>query len=410
MLPLFSYFQQLQQSGYALGMGEYKLLLEALGYKETTPKTAEELLQLCRHLWYKPGQNIKIFEDLFWDFYETEKSDSLDLLAEEEARFQASQSGPQRQRQRETPDTGSSGVRSRRGQEAAVETQDTSHDIEPEANTLDEPQLRPDEGVPETSDEFIFLNIHPQAGASGSIAVDASNTGFDLQRNFSFEGSYAPLSRRELQNVWRYLPTRQLDKRDSDRLDVKGTVKEIARIGEQSFFQPKFHQEYKRESGLFMLVDHLGSMVAFDDFANEVEDAARDWFSQHYQAEGIRRYYFQNIPAKHLYLNTSHTQFHLVKHLHSKFGLSPKPMLIISDAGAAKGTFSEERVEATREALKILSSFASPIAWLNPLPAKRWEGSSAQAINHILGGTMCEATPAGFMRAINILRGKMVMR
>jgi uncharacterized protein with von Willebrand factor type A (vWA) domain len=84
-------------------------------------------------------------------------------------------------------------------------------------------------------------------------------------------------------------------------------------------------------------------------------------------------------------------------------------MLIVSDAGGAKGTFSEERVAATEEALRTLGGFTSPIAWLNPLPRVRWAGSSAQYINRILGGTMCEATPMGFMRAINILRGKHVM-
>jgi uncharacterized protein with von Willebrand factor type A (vWA) domain len=406
MLPLFSYFQQLQQSGYALGMGEYKLLVEALGHKETSPETAEDLLRLCRHLWYKPGQNIKVFEDLFWQFFEEEQKQAHVRLEEEEKRLQQVESATQRQTSRAESTTSTSGGGSEQSTSSAREAGQPEQEVQPDDARASEQALGSEVAVPENQEEFIFLNIHPRAGASGSIAIDTGNQEYELQRTFSFEGGYAPLSRRELQNLWRYLPTRQLDKRDSNLLDVKATVKEIARIGEQSYFQPKFHQEYMRESGLFLLVDHLGSMIAFDDFASEVEAAALDWFLQHDKASGIRRYYFQNIPEKHLYLNTSHSEFHQIKHLHSKFGLSPKPMLIISDAGAAKGMFNEQRVEATAEALKALSGFASPIVWLNPLPAKRWEDTSAQAINHILGGTMCEATPIGFMRAIDILRGK----
>jgi uncharacterized protein with von Willebrand factor type A (vWA) domain len=305
MLPLFTYFQELQQRGYSLGISEYKLLLTALENKQTSPESVEELLALCRHLWYKPGQNIKVFEDVFWEFFDTEQKQAIELLEEEEIRFQQTLNEPQRQTTRETSSSTSttSEGQSRRG--TTIDTHGTRTNTERRDERPAEPSTRPDEALPEDDQEFIFLNIHPRAGSSGSIALDASGPGYELQRNFSFEAAYAPLSRRELQNIWRYLPTRHVEKYDSNRLDVKATVKEIARFGEKAFFKPQFHQEYKREAGLFLLIDHLGSMVAFDAFAREVEDSARDWFRQHKKAEGIHRYFFQNIPEKHLYLNTN---------------------------------------------------------------------------------------------------------
>ena len=415
MYPLLPYFQQLQQSGYTLSMEEYRLLIEALGNSRTAPKNVEQLMELCKHLWYKPGQNRKVFEDLFWEFLKKEKKTAFEFLEKEEAEWKARLESQQKLDQPRIVDESGSGDLggSQAGQSSPQGRQSgkgIEEDVEGEENIEgNEATVRPGESrLPEQTQEFIFLNIHPQAGAAGSISLDAVQNDILFERNFSFEGAYAPLSRRELQNVWRYLPTRQVDKRDSDRLDVKATVKEIARLGEQFFVHPKFEQELKREAGLLILVDHLGSMIAFEDFSREVEATAREWFKHHYQSEGIEQYFFQNVPEKYLYLNTSHTRFHRIEHLRSKYALSPRPTLIISDAGAAKGNFNEARIEATGEALRLLGTFASPIAWLNPLPAKRWNDTSAQVINYLLGGTMCEASPDGFMQAINILRGKVM--
>ena len=79
-------------------------------------------------------------------------------------------------------------------------------------------------------------------------------------------------------------------------------------------------------------------------------------------------------------------------------------VLIFSDAGAARGRHNPGRIEHTRLWLQLLKKHVSTVAWLNPMPAARWWGSSAEWISHQTG--MFESTPRGLMGAVNHLRGR----
>ncbi|WP_414579694.1 hypothetical protein [Anabaena sp. CCY 9402-a] len=59
-------------------------------------------------------------------------------------------------------------------------------------------------------------------------------------------------------------------------------------------------------------------------------------------------------------------------------------VLIFSDAGAARGGYSEERYELTREFITQLQHHVRYIAWLNPMPRKRWFGTTAGEIAHLV--------------------------
>lgn len=79
-------------------------------------------------------------------------------------------------------------------------------------------------------------------------------------------------------------------------------------------------------------------------------------------------------------------------------------VLIVSDAGAARGHRSLQRIQATTEALFHLKQHTSLIAWLNPMPKERWSGSSAQIIAHLV--LMYQMDLDGFNNAIDVVRGQ----
>ncbi|TMQ15614.1 MAG: hypothetical protein E6J91_13185 [Deltaproteobacteria bacterium] len=75
--------------------------------------------------------------------------------------------------------------------------------------------------------------------------------------------------------------------------------------------------------------------------------------------------------------------------------------IVFSDAGAARGRFDRDRVEATREWLDRVRA-ATPLVWLNPMPTSRWLGTSANAIARSV--PMYELSTAGVIQAIRMLR------
>jgi hypothetical protein len=81
-------------------------------------------------------------------------------------------------------------------------------------------------------------------------------------------------------------------------------------------------------------------------------------------------------------------------------------VLIVSDAGAARGSFESERVERTQVFLNQLKRSVRRYAWLNPMPNHRWKGTTAEDIARLV--PMFEMSRRGLDAAIDILRGRYV--
>ena len=79
-------------------------------------------------------------------------------------------------------------------------------------------------------------------------------------------------------------------------------------------------------------------------------------------------------------------------------------MLIFSDAGAARGGYSEERYELTKKFLAQIKQRVRYIAWLNPMPRKRWANTTAADITRLV--PMFEVSRRGLQDAIGVLRGR----
>jgi hypothetical protein len=81
-------------------------------------------------------------------------------------------------------------------------------------------------------------------------------------------------------------------------------------------------------------------------------------------------------------------------------------MVIIGDAGAARGRLDPQSVNRTARALETLRSVTRRIAWLNPVPVDRWFGTTAEAVRRECSQPMFPIDRAGLDAAVSILQGR----
>jgi uncharacterized protein len=79
-------------------------------------------------------------------------------------------------------------------------------------------------------------------------------------------------------------------------------------------------------------------------------------------------------------------------------------VLIVSDAGAARGNLSKERCEISEKMIVRVQQNTNLLAWLNPMPRDRWVGSSAEVIADQV--QMFQLDADGFSSAIDVLQGR----
>jgi hypothetical protein len=208
--------------------------------------------------------------------------------------------------------------------------------------------------------------------------------------------TYWPISRRSMAYAWRYLRRPRPDG-PPDVLDLPLTVEQVARTG--FFLSPVYHRREVNHAHLLLLIDQGGSMTPFHRFSRDLADTAQE---EHNLAR-VDTYYFHNVPKTHLYQDPHLTQ---PVELQAMGALcdTDTSVLIFSDAGATRGFQRMERVRATTEFLVQLQQRTALIAWLNPMPRDRWEGTSAEMISYLV--SMEQMDRDGFSNLIEIIRGQ----
>jgi uncharacterized protein with von Willebrand factor type A (vWA) domain len=116
-------------------------------------------------------------------------------------------------------------------------------------------------------------------------------------------------------------------------------------------------------------------------------------------------HYFGNLPRRAVFARpdlTLPSPLHEVFARHRGAGL-----LIISDAGAARGLFSPRRVRETELFLADARRAMVPrsLVWLNPMPRNRWDGSTAGVLADRRLAVVLPLDTASLIRAIDVLRG-----
>lgn len=204
------------------------------------------------------------------------------------------------------------------------------------------------------------------------------------------------ISLRALIVIWRRF---RLPRRSGPRteLDLEATIREQSRRG--TLVEPVYAPARANQARLLVLFDASPSMTPWRSLGPTVAESLRRSRLGH-----TALYYFHNDPTEALFETDR-----LVRPLTLERAVERHPdcaLLVISDAGAARGRLDRERVVGTRRFLEATASGSWwPVAWVNPLSPRRWVGSSAARIAALGRVPMVELSEDGLVHAVDFLRG-----
>ncbi|MDX1984581.1 MAG: hypothetical protein SFV51_30195 [Bryobacteraceae bacterium] len=204
--------------------------------------------------------------------------------------------------------------------------------------------------------------------------------------------TYWPITQRAMAYGWRRL-RRPVADGPADVLDLDATVSRAVHDG--FFLQPAYTRRVRNHARLTLLLDMNGSMAPFHSFCRDLAATA----TAEPTLEEVAVFYFHNLPEA----------FYLDRYLTRPAGpllpaIEPDTsILVVSDAGAARGHHRSQRVRATNEFVTACRRHTPLMAWLNPLPRERWNGNSASAISQFV--PMRQLDDEGFRHAVDLLRG-----
>ena len=347
-LPFWAFFRRWQQldqeSGHqSVDLNAYYLLIDTVT-NGIAVGNRDALLAVCRGLLLKPHHNRAALEDLFNKMWERSTDD---------------QSGGEHGQHRE--------------QDTAATSPKPSTDSEVEPDELPKlpnmVELKPVKPEPKseiaTTKVAVRFSALGNNGGNGSEANDWKNEA--NARPYRIEGSYEPLEERAMRQHVRQL--RQQTYRNT-RLEVDlGAT--IGRITQQGFFDGLVRKRNIRyEVPLTLLIDRRGSMVPFHHLSDQLAEAVLE------QPGGSVRY-FQNCFEKFLFRTPFLTEPELIESW--KRTVPDRSLVVIlSDAGAARGFYNQVRIEQMRRMVTLLDQCRT--VWLNPMPRDRWWATSAAAI------------------------------
>jgi uncharacterized protein len=209
---------------------------------------------------------------------------------------------------------------------------------------------------------------------------------------------YLPVTPRQIKQSWRFLrrPVRQ---GTLQKLDVEATVAKISQQG--ILIEPVLMPRYVNRVKLVLLVDQGGSMVPFHHLSRQLIDKALRGGN----LIQTNVYYFYNYPEKYFYTDPTRIKAQLTTDVLESID-ERAGVLIVSDAGAARGNYNPERVEYTQKFIEQLRQSVRYYAWLNPMPNDSWQYTTAGEIARFV--PMFEMSRQGLNAAINTLRGRYV--
>jgi uncharacterized protein len=179
-------------------------------------------------------------------------------------------------------------------------------------------------------------------------------------------------------------------------IDVAATIQEKCRTG--ILRAPVLSASRQNQARVLVLADASASMSPFAGVFRTLEESLAES-----RLRWSRLLYFENVPSEVLYetesfLHPVDVQTLLRDH-------PGTPLMLVSDAGAARGRNNRKRVEGTRQFLSTVAAAWSPVAWVNPMPRARWAGTSAEQIARFPHLSMLELNEEGMLAAIDALRG-----
>lgn len=361
-MPLRNLFNRLrQQHSLPLGVDEYMVVLRSLqaGFGIGS---RQELEQLCCTLWTKSDEEARLLHRLFEQMWALRVPRSGD--------FASSASLPP------SPTKSNAPLPETPLPEASPSV----------ASSAD---LKTPPGLTLEMDEPVQV----------VQAVRRSGRNLELRRpRYSLLTEYFPVTRRQMKQSWRQL--RRLVREGSpEELDVAATVEKMGREG--ILLEPVLVPRRSNRTDLVMLIDQQGSMVPFHDLSRcLVETAQRGG-----RLKQTSVYYFHDYPDNYLYRHPAQLDAQPIDDVLETID-ERAVVLIVSDAGAARGNFDQERVNRTQDFIEQLKQSVRYCAWLNPMPNDCWLHTTAGEIARFV--PMFEMSRQGLNAAISVLRGRYV--
>jgi uncharacterized protein with von Willebrand factor type A (vWA) domain len=357
-LPMRGLFERLIERGAALGMRDYLDALRALESGHGGCKPAR-LRRLCEILWARTEEEHRTIAQWF-DAITPLPDDALTCLNE--------LLGPR-----------------------------------PEPSPLDGPAAANFDGV----DAVAGQNGSPNPRARVSFAPAASGEGLGLPRLEAspiLAGSFVLRPRplmpmRQLVLLWRRL-------RSSQRLGVKQELDlpaSVRRRCELGVLQRPVLRACRRNTArLLVLADTSPSMAPWMPFLQVLEASLA-----HGQLGDVALRWFSNVPGSTLQgsalLEAVPPAPEMRQEVLRRF--AGAAVLVVSDAGSARGGHSRRRVRRTQAFLESAARWGCRLVWINPMPAPRWSGTSAERIAAEGPVLMLPLDGPNLSRAVDILLG-----
>jgi uncharacterized protein len=210
---------------------------------------------------------------------------------------------------------------------------------------------------------------------------------------FDLAGSL-PLGRRYMEQAWRTL-RRVAHSSVTAELGISETIEKLYRDG--ALLEPVFLRERRNQTRLLILQDVGGSMVPFERMCQAVIETAISGGLKHLQTA-----YFHDIPEEIVFREPWLARPLALERLLAAF--TKGSVLIISDAGAARGGLDGDRIRRTKEAVERILRYTAKLAWLNPTPESRWPTTTANAVRRQVPLTMASLSHEGLQQILDALR------
>lgn len=354
---LFQIFERLRKQGVPLGVSDYLEAIETI-QAGIGLEDAASFKGLCRLLWAKSREDQELFDLAFAELVEPQ----LQII-----------SIPEPTRPSQPPSTPST---------------------VPPPSTPNQPEPQP-QPEPELEEE-----LKPQ---QVTVTLPSRSVGqsFELKSELTEKPYYYQLtprlsiSPRDMAGVWRQL-RRPQRVGVPEELDVEATINSICRSG--LLLRPLLQPRRRNQARLVVLVDQQGSMAPF---APLIEAAIKSILRGGLLGK-TSLYYFHDCPEGFLYQRSSLTNTLALEAVLDEQAKG-NSVLIISDAGAARGYYDRRRVAENKSFLQTLSAYTYLYAWLNPMPQTRWKATTAEDIACMV--PMFPLDREGLNDAVNILRG-----
>ena len=342
-LPMRDLFQQLRQSGMRLTIGQYDLLRQALdaGFGLTS---WEDLREVCRVLWVKPGlgDEAERFETVF-DHYQAKYQQRLeDWFA----------------------------------QQVIQDVEPKSTSLEPLLNVLPIVPLRKVAGaaVPEMPTE----TETPSGQGMDAVKHDRPRPRISrLEREYAVE---LPISADVMRRTWRSLRRPIVDVRLQE-LDVEATVDRIGREG--VFTELVLRSVVQKKAELVLLVDDSQAMLPFAPVIQPLVELVVER-----RIVPAQIYRFRQCPTDYLYEWQRPLRGEPLVKVLGRLNRLRTVVMIVSEAGAMSPFYEDDRVRQTGRFLAKVLPCVREVLWLNPLPKERWVGTTAESIQLAMGGRM----------------------